>query len=276
MDKKVILISGASSGFGYEVASRLLDTGNWTVYAAARRIDKMLPLKEKGAVLLEMDVTCDDAVSQGVSQMLELEHRIDVLFANAGYGSYGMVEEVSMDEIQYQYDVNVFGVARQIKAVLPQMRKQRSGRIIVTASVVSNISTMGLGWYASTKHAIKGMVTALRQEVRDFGIDVVRIEPGAVKTGFDTIALDKLQAVDHHEDYKLLVSGVDAMLRDMYAKCPGPDSTVMAIITAISAKNPRSVYRTTFDSRVLPHVVGTLPEKIYDATIIGRVLKDMK
>lgn len=267
MSKKVALITGASSGFGFLTAEKLLRSGDWIVYAAARRLEKMSELETLGATTLKMDVTKDADVTEGVERILREEGRIDALLANAGYGSYGMIEEVPIEEIEHQFQVNVFGVARQIQAVLPQMRKQRCGRIAVTASVVSNMSTMGLGWYASTKHAIKAMAIALRQEVRDFGIDVIRIEPGVVKTGFDSIALDTLKTVDHHDDYASFVRGVDRLYSGLYANCPGPESTVNAMVHALTSRKPKSVYKTTIDSHLLPLLVNGMPQKVIDGAV---------
>lgn len=267
MNKRVVLITGASSGFGLLTAEELLRSGEWIVYAAARRVEKMEELKSQGAIILKMDVTKDKDVTDGVNRIIEEQGRIDALLANAGYGSYGMIEEVPMDEIEYQYQVNVFGVARQIKAVLPHMRKVKSGRIAVTASMVSNMSTMGLGWYASTKHAIKGMTIALRQEVRDLGITISRIEPGVVKTGFDEIALNTLNSIEHEQDYEKCVRGVDKMISGMYNNCPGPESTVKAMVHALTSNKPKTVYKTTIDSHLLPLLINNMPSKVMDAVV---------
>ncbi len=130
---KTVLITGASSGFGKRVAEKLLDEG-YTVYAAARRVEKMTDLEAKGGHILRMDVIDNRSVEAGVDQVIKEQGRIDVLFNNAGYGSLGPIECVPMEDIQRQYEVNVFGMARLIKAVLPHMRKKRSGLIINTAS----------------------------------------------------------------------------------------------------------------------------------------------
>ncbi len=267
MNKKVVLITGASSGFGLLTAEKLLRSGEWIVYAAARRVERMQELKSQGALILKMDVTKDADVTEGVNQIIKEQGRIDALLANAGYGSYGMIEEVPMEEIEHQFQVNVFGVARQVKAVLPHMRKQKSGRIAITASMVSNMSTMGLGWYASTKHAIKAMTIALRQEVRGLGITISRIEPGVVKTGFDEIALNTLNSIKHDEDYEQSVRGVDKMISGMYNNCPGPESTVKAMVHALTGKRPKSVYKTTIDSHLLPLLVNSMPSKVMDAAV---------
>ena len=268
MNKKTILITGASSGFGHETARKLLKTGEWTVYAAARNMEKMRDLEQKGAHLLKMDVTSDSDVARGVEQIIREQGRIDTLFANAGYGSYGTIENVPMDEIRYQYEVNVFGVARTVQAVLPHMRKQRSGRIVITSSLVSRLSTGVIGWYASTKHAILAVATALRQEVKKLGIKVVLIEPGVVKTGFDGIALNSLVQIEHPEDYTTLVRGMHRYISDSYKKCPGMSSTVKAMVKAITKKRPKPIYRTPLDSKLLPKLLAVSRTGFIDRMVL--------
>lgn len=271
MDKKVILITGASSGFGYDVAQKLLEMGSWEVYTAARRLEKMKDLVDLGAHVIKMDVTDDVQVDLGVKQIIAQHGRIDAVLANAGYGTYGTIETISIDEIKYQYDVNVFGVARTIKAVLPTMRKQKSGRIVLTSSLVSNISMKGLGWYASTKHAIKAVGIALRQEMKSLGIKVVMIEPGAVKTGFDRVALDTLRKIDFPSDYKDDMEKVEKYLSVTYEKCPDAKKTVDDIIKAITVKNPKAIYRTTLDSKMFSFAKRFLSEKVYDKISMGQI-----
>lgn len=270
-DKKVALITGASSGFGYGTAEKLLATGEWVVYATARRLEKMKGLEEKGAHLIKMDVTKDSDVETGVARILTEQGRLDALLGNAGYGTYGTIENVSLDEIKYQYEVNIFGLARVIKAVLPQMRMQKSGRIVLTGSVVCNISTLGLGWYASTKHALKGMATALRQEVKHLGIQVVRIEPGAVKTEFEGVALASLRKVDHPEDYKKMVSSFDQFVVNTYKGCPGPESTIRDMFKAMTKKRPKTVYKTTLDSKINSFLQSILSDRLFDRIILSMI-----
>lgn len=274
--KKVVLITGASSGFGRLTAEKLLATNEWVVYAASRKIEKMNDLKEKGAILLKMDVTSDDDVNIGVAQIISEQGKLDAFLGNAGYGSYGMLESVPMEEIKYQYEVNVFGNARVLKAVLPQMRKQKSGRIVFTTSLVSRISMLGLGWYSSTKHAVKAMAIALRQEVKDLGIQVVLIEPGVVKTEFDTIALDTLRKIDHPSEYKTLVDGFDQYMIDSYSNCPSPEGTAKCMFKAITAKKPKAVYKTTLDSKLLPLVNAHVSSSIFDKMMLTIIKKSAK
>jgi NAD(P)-dependent dehydrogenase (short-subunit alcohol dehydrogenase family) len=271
--KKVVLVTGASSGFGKAAAQRLLDTGQWIVYAGARRLDRMDDLAARGANVLPLDVTQDRDLHSAAARMIDEQGRIDALLANAGYGSYGMIESVPMDEIEYQYDVNVFGVARSIKAVLPQMRRQRSGRIVITESLLSDMTTAGLGWYASTKHALRAISTSLRQEVRRLGIDVVSIRPGGVATDFGDVAFDKLANVDHADDYRRLSADFHAYMRALYERSPGPDSTAAAMVAALTAKKPKRVYRTTLDSRVMPKIAALVPGSAYDAIVLTEMRK---
>ena len=268
----VVLVVGASSGFGELAARKLLDLGH-SVYASARRVDRMAELKKLGAKLIAMDVTDNDTVVAGVNRVIEEQGRIDAVMANAGYGAYGMIESIPMDEVQYQYDVNVFGVGRTIKAVLPQMRQQKSGRIIISASVASHVSAAGAGWYASTKHAVKAIADALRQEVRDLGIDVVLIEPGVVKTGFDEVAFSALDKIVHPDDYKRLVRGFRRTMENAYQNSPGPENTAEAMVEAATAKKPKTRYRTTKDAKMLPLASGLVSDRRLDGLVLSQFYK---
>ena len=272
---KVILITGASAGFGELAAEKLLAKGH-SVYVAARRTEKMEKLEKLGATVLTMDVADTASVEAGVKQLLDKENRIDVVFANAGYGSYGTIEDVELSEIENQFNVNVFGVVRTIQAVLPKMREQGSGRIVITASVVSHVSVAGMGYYAATKHALAAIGNALRQEVADLGIEVALIKPGAVKTEFDVVAFDKLDQVALSDDYKTMMRGFKNSMTDSYASCPGPESTAKAMVAAAEDAKMKTDYRTTTDAKFLPKVAAILPDKMFDKTIMGQIKKAAK
>ena len=177
-----------------------------------------------------------DTVKAGVEDVIKEQGVIDILLNNAGYGAYGMIENLPIDEVQRQFDVNVFGMARVLNAVLPHMRQRRSGRIIFTSSLASHASVIGTGWYSSTKHALKAMAVALRQEVKDLGIEVVLIEPGTVKTGFEEVAFEIFDAVKPLDDYETLHKGFRKTMVDGYASSPSPETTVNAMIEAATAK----------------------------------------
>lgn len=268
MNNKVVLVTGASSGIGKETVIRLLRE-DYKVYAAARRTDKMADLKDFGAKILFMDVTDDNSVKKAVDDLIKEEGRIDVLFSNAGYASYGNIEDVPMDEIMRQFDVNVFGNARVLKAVLPHMRKQRFGRIIITSSMVGKFSSPVIGWYAATKHALEAMADALRSEVKDIGIDVIKIQPGVVKTEFSNIALDRLKNVDAAAEYKELAEICKKHMSYVYSKCEGPEKTADIIVQAIKTNKPKASYATTSDAKKAIFMKRIVNDESFDKMVLN-------
>src|SRR5690348_15143016 len=176
MSTKIALVTGGSSGIGEATALALAERG-YTVYAGARRVERMEPLKAHGVRPLAMDVTDDASLQFAVSQMLAEAGRIDVLVNNAGYGSYGALEDVPLSEARSQFEVNVFGAARLTQLVLPHMRAQRSGTVVNITSMGGKVHTPLGGWYHGTKFALEALSDCLRVEAKPFGIDVVVIEP---------------------------------------------------------------------------------------------------
>ena len=189
--KKVILLTGASSGIGYQTAESLAKEGH-IVYGAARRTEKMETLKQFGVKPIYLDVTDEENIKSAIDTIIRNEGRIDVLINNAGYGSFGAVEDVEINEARRQFEVNLFGLARLVQLVLPHMRKQKEGRIINVSSMGGRLTTYFGAWYHATKYALEAFSDALRMEVSDFGIDVSLIEPGGIKTDWGIIASDKL------------------------------------------------------------------------------------
>ncbi len=189
--KKVILLTGASSGIGYQIAEILAKEGH-VVYGAARRTEKMETLKQFGVKPIYLDVTDEESIKSAIDTIIVNEGCIDVLINNAGYGSYGAIEDVEINEAKMQFEVNLFGLARLVQLVLPHMRKQKSGRIINISSMGGRLTSYFGGWYHATKYALEAFSDALRMEVADFGIDVSLIEPGGIKTEWGIIAADKL------------------------------------------------------------------------------------
>lgn len=267
---KTILITGGSAGIGKRTTEKLVEEG-YIVYSAARRVERMRDIEPKGARTLKMDVTDTASVEAGVAQIIEEQSRIDVLFNNAGFGLCGTIECVPIVEIQRQYDVNVLGMARCIKAVLPHMRKKRDGLIINMASTAGHLSTPVLGWYASTKHAVEAISDALRMEVKHLGIDVVIIEPGFVKTDFSKVSFAILDQLEHGEDYKALIAAFRKSYETNFAKSPGPESTADAVLKAIRAKHPKNRYATTIDAKILPKVRRWLGDRLFDRLILRQL-----
>ena len=208
----VALVTGASSGIGEDTARKLQALG-YIVYGAARRTDRLQALTADGIRPLAMDVTDDASMSAGVNRILEETGRIDVLVNNAGYGSYGAIEDVPIDEARRQFEVNVFGLGRLTQLITPHMRTQGSGTIINISSMGGKLTTPLGGWYHATKYAVEALSDALRMELRPFGIDVVVVEPGGIRTEWASIAADHLEATAEGSAYADQIRGVAGAMR---------------------------------------------------------------
>ena len=263
---KVILLTGASSGIGYDTAVALAQQGH-KVYAAARRVDRMEPLREFGIVPLKMDVTDEASMQKGVKALLDAEGRIDVLINNAGYGYFGAVENVPMDDARNQLEVNVFGLARLCQLVLPTMRAQHSGRIINTASVAGRSVFYYGGWYHVSKYAVESLSDAMRMELKPFGIDVVIIEPGAIKTNWGIIAADHLIESSKGTAYEQTGTMMANNLRNMYLSNTISDPAVVrkAIVRAVNARRPCTRYRIGRMANAIVFFHWLLPTRWWDA-----------
>ncbi|WP_096390635.1 SDR family oxidoreductase [Halopenitus persicus] len=193
--QRTVLITGCSSGIGRATARAFLEE-DWTVYATARNPADIQTLGEDGCELATLDVTDGDDVERVVDRILDEEGAIDCLVNNAGYGQFGPLEDVSTDRVHEQFDVNVYGLHRLIRAVLPAMRRERDGTIINVSSVLGRISLPGTGVYAGSKHAVEAMSDALRNEVAEYDVDVVVVEPGPVRTNFSDRASREVDGDD--------------------------------------------------------------------------------
>jgi len=263
---KVILITGASSGIGFDSAQTLAKQGH-RVYAAARRTELMEPLKAYGVKVIGMDVTDEESMKQGVETVIQAEGRIDVLINNAGYGYFGAIENVPLEEARRQLEVNVFGLARLTQLVLPYMRKQRSGRIINTSSIAGKMVFYMGGWYNVTKYSVEALSDALRMEMKPFGIDVVMIEPGAIKTDWGVIAARHLMESSVGTAYEQIgtqwAKNMDWFYKTNWLS--SPEVVTKAISRAVNSRHPKARYcrgRISITGRVL-HAL--LPARWWDA-----------
>ena len=177
MTKETVLVTGASSGIGKATAKTLIGEGH-TVYGVARRLEKMDDLKELGGIPLKMDITEEDEVVAVVEQIEREQGGVDILINNAGCALYGSVEETTMDDAHYQFDVCLFGLARLTQLVLPYMRQKKAGKIVNVTSASGKIYAPLGAWYTAAKHALEGWSDNLRFEVKQFNIDVIIVEPG--------------------------------------------------------------------------------------------------
>jgi len=266
--KKVALVTGASSGIGKETAKLLVQNG-FVVYGAARRTEKMKDLEESGVKLIAMDVTNDDSMVKGVNDILKNEERIDVLVNNAGYGSYGSLEDVPISEAKYQFEVNIFGLARLTQLVLPTMRKQHSGRIINISSIGGSIGEPHGTWYHATKFAVEGLSDSLRMELKQFGIDVVVIKPGAIITEWNKIARENLLKVSGNTDYKILAAKHVKIFEAADKKGSLPIVVAKTIVKSAMANKPKTRYATGGGAKIILLLRSVLSDRMFDRLMLG-------
>ena len=272
MKKKVILVTGASSGIGEETAKLLLAEGH-IVYAAARRMDRMKNLEQQGAILLAMDVTKDESMVDGIATIVKTHERIDVLINNAGYGSYGALEDVPISEGRYQFEVNVIGLARLCQLVIPYMRAQESGKIINVSSIGGEAGEPHGSWYHATKFAVEGLSDSLRMELKQFGIDVVVIQPGAIKTEWNTIARENLVNVSGNTAYGPMVKKHAAFLKsaDEGSLASEPIVIANAIQNAIHTRHPKLRYAVGGGAKIAKFIKFILPARMHDKMMLSMI-----
>ncbi|MDJ0569481.1 MAG: oxidoreductase [Pleurocapsa sp. MO_192.B19] len=270
-----VLVTGASSGIGKATAKRLAADG-YHVFAAARRLEKMTDLKSERITVLPLDVTNEESVRSLVETISAQAGRLDVLVNNAGYGSHGALEAVSLEEAKYQFEVNVFGLMSLTQLILPIMRKQRSGKIINVSSMVGKVSVPMTGWYCASKHALEALSDALRLEVQQFGIKVVIIEPGAIKTEFNDIAKDKVNQASSIEAYQSWIETWNKILESSNQTGAEPEVIAGVIAKAVRAKQPRSRYAAPFDSKFFLFLKWLLSDKLFDRVVLSEIKKRQK
>lgn len=268
----VVLVTGCSSGIGRATAERLAQSG-CTVYATARRLESMAGLAEAGCRLLRLDVTDDESMRVAVEEIERAEGAVDALVNNAGYSQSGAIESVPLDVARRQFETNVFGLARLTQLVLPGMRRQGRGRIVNVSSMGGRLTFPGGGWYHASKHALEALSDALRFEVQGFGIQVVVIQPGLIRTSFAEAAVGSIE----HEDgpYAGFNAAVGATTAGAYESGlartlgGGPDAVAKAIEKAVTAKRPRTRYRVTASAGLFMTLRRLLPDRAWD-TLVGR------
>ena len=269
---KTILITGASSGIGKATAITLISQG-YTVYAAARRIERMNGLKNLGCIPLKMDITKEEDIQAVVKQIATERGGVDILVNNAGFGMYGAMEDTPIDDVRYQFEVNFFGLARLTQMVLPKMREQRSGKIINISSVGGKVYTPFGSWYNATKHALEGWSDCLRIELKAFNIDVVIIQPGAIKTEFDDVMIQPMLERSGNTAYSKLAHKLVNATKTMYKAENSSEPEVIAdlILKAIEAKNPHTRYAGGKLAKFLLFIRKWGSDRTFD-WLLGRML----
>jgi len=268
---KAVLVTGCSTGIGRATAEHLASKG-WKVYATARKPESIADLEAKGCKLLALDVCDESSMQAAVSAVEQAEGAVGVLVNNAGYSQSGAVESVPLDQVRRQFETNVFGLVRMVQLCLPGMRRQRWGKIVNISSMGGKLTFPGGGFYHGTKHAVEAISDALRWEVRGFGIDVVVIEPGLIKTQFGETAVGSIDGAAEDGPYAKFNEAVGTATAGVYegpmARLgAGPEAVAKKIEKAISARRPKTRYPVTASARLALTQRKLLTDRMWDAML---------
>ncbi len=267
--KHTVLVTGASAGLGKDFAQALVNAG-YTVYAAARRLENMNDLKSLGVIPLQMDITNEAAV-QAVVQTITAKHGgVDLLINNAGFGLFGTVEETSLKDARYQFDVNLFGLARLTQLLIPYMREQKFGKIINISSVGGKVYGPLGAWYYGSKHALEGWSDCLRLELAPFNVKVVVIEPGYIATDFSKVVMSIVAKHSGGGAYAELINKFNKLRKNLQGSSPSVITDL--VLKAVSAQNPKTRYAGGKFARLVFCVRKWLGDRFFDKMIM-RMLK---
>ncbi|WP_246609267.1 oxidoreductase [Nonomuraea rhizosphaerae] len=265
----VCLVTGASSGIGHATVLELLRAGH-TVYGAARRLGQMEDLREAGARTIEMDVTEEEDLQRAVGTILGEQRRLDVLVNNAGVGVYGAAEDVPLDLARHGFEVNLFGPARLVQLVLPGMRERGTGTIVNVSSIAGRIALPLGAWYHASKHALEGWSDSLRQEVGRFGIRVVVIQPGIIRTEFESGTPRELREISGKGAYasmaRWMAERAETAFRDD-SKASEPSVVARAIREAVESGSPKPRRSVGYLARLLLTMHKLLPDRAWDKVV---------
>jgi NAD(P)-dependent dehydrogenase (short-subunit alcohol dehydrogenase family) len=290
-----VLITGCSSGIGRAAALSLHQAG-FTVYATARRTEALADLSDRGLRALALDVTDEESMTTAVATVAAEAGPVGVLINNAGYGLYGPVEQLPMAEIRRQFETNFFGLVRLTQLVLPGMRRQGRGRILNVSSMGGRITLPGGAFYHASKYAVEALSDALRMEVAPFGIDVVLIEPGPVKTPWNDVAAGSLSSAtvaaaggaaaeggtagvpagsgpaadgDAYREYKAAVGASFGRAQaGLFGRLGSTPEDIAKVITqAVTARRPRARYLINPVAKSLVAMHRVLPARAYDSML---------
>ncbi|MEM1168635.1 MAG: oxidoreductase [Cyanobacteria bacterium P01_H01_bin.35] len=273
MGQKTVLITGASSGIGKETAKKLIAEG-YTVYTAARRVEKMEDIRTLGGIPIKMDITKDNEVVATVEQIEQSHGGVDILINNAGFGNYGSVEETTINDARYQFEVNLFGLARLTQLVLPYMREQKAGKIVNISSIAGQLYVPLGAWYIGSKHALEGWSDCLRFETKAFNIDIIIIEPGIIATEFGDVYVEPMLKRSGDGPYRELAnllakfsSNSKTNPNDM-----SPPSVIANTISkAIKARHPKTRYVAGKLAKPLLLVRKWGGDRFYD-WVLGKII----
>lgn len=269
--KKTVLVTGASAGIGKATAIFLAQNG-YSVYGAARRLEKMQDLIPLGIKPIPLDITKGDSVKACVDQILTQAGSIDILVNNAGFGLEGAIEDVSLNDARYQLEVNVFGAMHLTQLVLPSMRRNNYGKIINISSVGGKVALPLGGWYHASKFALEALSDSLRNEVSEFGIDVIVVEPGATRSEWGTIATDSLLSVSGHTAYQDLATKTHHVFTRLANNIQEPIEIAKLIKAGIEATKPKARYvAKEMNAKILLLLRTLLSDRLLDKLIMSQL-----
>jgi len=277
---KVALVTGSSSGIGFETSLMLARAG-FNTYASMRNLEKSkniteIAKKEKLPLqVVQLDVNNDGSVKDAIVKILKADQRIDVLINNAGYGLFGSVEDTSIEEIKAQFETNFFGVVRVTQQVLPLMRRQNSGTIVNVSSVGGRIGLPALSAYHSTKFALEGLSESIAFELEPFGIRVVIIEPGVIRTNILNSSSSAKKALDPKSPYFSLSQKLNDNFKSMIVSelSSPPEEVAKVILQAVTSENPQLRYSVGDDAANLIHARKNMPDKEFRKMIMKNFSK---
>ncbi|NRF13846.1 SDR family oxidoreductase [Vibrio coralliilyticus] len=263
---QTVLITGVNSGFGYLTANTLSDNG-YTVIGTmrdpqGRNASIANEFAAKGVMIVDIDVTDDESVTRGVQHALEKTGTIDILINNAGVGTLGWQESFTIDDFKKVFDINVFGVQRLTRAVLPYMKKQQQGTLIQISSILGKFVLPFLGSYNASKHAVEGLVENYRAELTQFGIQSLIVQPGGFGTDFGANLLKSSDTAvsqsygEHANAPEQMWAGTEQSHDAEDA--PNPQMVADAILKLIETKPEERTFRTVVDGTGLNPVIGEI------------------
>jgi NAD(P)-dependent dehydrogenase (short-subunit alcohol dehydrogenase family) len=278
-NKKIAIVTGSSSGIGLETSLLLARNGFYT-YVTMRNLDKskaITNLKQKEKLSLEvlhLDVTTDESVKEAINKIINEQERIDVLVNNAGYALVGPFEELSIEEFKEQFETNVFGVIRVTQAVLPIMRRQRCGTIVNISSIAGKIGFPLTSAYVSSKFALEGLSESMAYVVEQFGIKIILIEPGVIKTNFDNnLKIGKRVTIDHNSSYAEMTQKRISRFKPRFESGSPPIEVAKVILKAITSKNLSELrYLVGNDAFKLMEIRNNISDKKFQKLVMKSVL----
>lgn len=274
--KKTVLITGASQGIGKLAALKFKEQG-FNVIAVSRSISNSQELKSKGIDLYDMDISDSESIEFVFGKIFSKYPQIDVLINNAGFSQNGFVEELTLEQLRYQFEVNVFGLIRVTQMVLPSMRKAGKGKIINIGSAGGDFTSPGASAYHASKYAVESFSDGLRQELKAFGIDVVLVKPGGVATDFTANSRSNYPNPISGNPYALQRKKYNDMLDTILDPQKSsvalltPDKVVSVILEAVSTPKPKTRYRIGSIAKMIPLMKRFMSDRSFDDMLLKQL-----